>query len=111
MHNKKNWLFFAYYGNIFVGKAALLDANGKTPIGYGYAGSPNSQNRSINEVTFGWNQTLWKDPKWGAINSINQYEWLMRDPWSVATGAPKATHDSTFYMDIRYTLPGSMPKF
>ncbi len=110
-YNRKNWLLFAYYGNIYIARAALLDANGKTPIGYGYTGSSNSQNRSINEITFGFNQTIWRDARWGAINYIGQYEYLMRDPWYVATGSPKATHDSTIYMDIRYTLPGSMPKF
>ena len=40
-----------------------------------------------------------------------QYEWLERSPWSVAAGAPKNTHDNTIYMNIRYTLPGSMPNF
>ncbi len=107
----KNFLLFAYWGNIYIERAALLDANGKTPIGYGYTGSPNSQNRSINEVTFGFNQTIWKNARYGAISYIGQYEYLTRDPWYVAIGSPKATHDNTIYMDVRYTLPGSMPKF
>ena len=107
----KKLLLFGYFGNIYIEKAALLDANGKTPIGYGYTGSANSQNRDINEVTFGFNYTFWKDAKYGAMNVIGQYEWLMRDPWYVAAGAPKATHDSTIYFDVRYSLPGSMPKF
>ncbi len=32
-------------------------------------------------------------------------------PWYVAAGAPKETHDNTIYLDVRYTLPGAMPKF
>jgi hypothetical protein len=45
------------------------------------------------------------------MNVMGQYEWLQRDPWYVAVGAPKATHDSTIYVNIRYTLPGTMPNF
>ena len=32
----------------------------------GYTGSANSQNRAIQELTFGFNQTIWKDAKYGA---------------------------------------------
>jgi hypothetical protein len=87
-HSK--WQWYGYYGNIYIDRAALLDANGKTPIGYGYAGSPNSQNRSIQEFTFGFSQSLWKDSRFGALNFMGQYEYMLRAPC---------------------TLPGSMPKF
>ena len=107
----KNTLLYAYYGGIFIDKNVALDANGTTKIGYGYPGSANGQNRAIQEITFGFNQTIWSNPRYGAINFMGQYEYLTRDPWSVATGAPKNTHDNTIYTDIRYTLPGSMPKF
>ena len=107
----KKWLWYSYYGNIYVERAQLLDANGKTPIGYGYSGSPNSQNRSVNDVTFGFNDSLWKDARYGALSWMGQYEYLTRDPWYVAAGAPKSTHDNAIYFDLRYTLPGSMPKF
>ena len=107
----KKWLWYSYYGNIYVERAQLLDANGKTPIGYGYSGSPNSQNRSVNDVTFGFNDSLWKDARYGALSWMGQYEYLTRDPWYVAAGAPKGTHDNAIYFDLRYTLPGSMPKF
>ncbi|HWE50544.1 MAG TPA: hypothetical protein VG273_12170 [Bryobacteraceae bacterium] len=106
----KNTLLYAYYGGIYIGRDAAIDTNG-SKIGYGYAGSPNSMNRVINEITFGFNQTIWKNPRYGAINFMGQYEYLMRDPWAVAANAPKNTHDNTIYMNIRYTLPGSMPNF
>jgi hypothetical protein len=54
---------------------------------------------------------MWKDPRYGAINLMGQYEWLQRDPWSVVVGAPKAAHDNTVYFNVRYTLPGSIPNF
>jgi hypothetical protein len=107
----KNTLLYGYYGGIYIGRNAAYDANGKTLLGYGYTGSANSQNRAINEVSFGFNQTLWKNPRYGALNLMGQYEWLQRNPWFVAIGAPKATHDNTIFMNIRYTLPGSMPNF
>ena len=106
----KNTLFYAYYGGIYIGRNVAIDTNG-SKIGYGYAGSANSQNRSINEFTFGFNQTMWRNPRYGAINLMGQYEYLMRNPWYVAPGVPKATHDNTIYMNIRYTLPGAMPNF
>jgi hypothetical protein len=103
------FLLFAYYGGIYVGRDVALDANGTSLVGYGYHGSANSQNKAIQEVTFGWNQTVWKDAKYGAVNLIAQYEYAMRDPWYVAPNAPKATHDNTLYFDVRYTLPGTAP--
>lgn len=105
------WLLFGYYGGIYIDRETLLDANGTSKIGYGYAGSPNSQNKAIQEGTIGFNNTVWRDPRYGAINLIGQYEYLTRAPWFIAAGAPKATHDNTIYFDIRYTLPGSMPPF
>jgi hypothetical protein len=103
-------LLFGYYGGIYIDKDVVIDANGK-PVGYGYAGSANSQNKAIQEITFGFNQTMWSSPRYGAINLIGQYEYLTRNPWYIALGAPDQTHDNTIYFDIRYTLPGSMPKF
>jgi len=104
------WLIYAYYGGILIDKNVIIDANG-SKVGYGYVGSANSQNKAIQEVTFGFNQTFWRDPRYGAINLMGQYEYLTRDPWSIATGAPKNTHDNAIYINIRYTLPGSMPPF
>ena len=107
---KNNLLLYAYYGGIYIGRNVAIDANG-SKVGYGYTGSPNSQNRAINEVTFGFNQTIWANPRYGGINFMGQYEWLERAPWFVALGAPKGTHDNTIYFNVRYTLPGSMPPF
>ncbi len=104
------FLLFAYYGGIYIGKDTVIDSTGKL-VGYGYSGSANSQNHAIQEVTFGFNETVWGNPRYGAINLIGQYEYLTRDPWNLATNAPKDTHDNTIYFDVRYTLPGSMPKF
>jgi len=107
----KNTQLYGYYSGIYIGRNSAFDANGTTRIGYGYSGAPNSMNRDIQEITAGFNQTMWSDPRYGAINVMGQYEYLMRSPWFVAAGAPKATHDNTIFFNIRYTLPGSMPNF
>jgi hypothetical protein len=72
----RNTLLYAYYGGIYIGRDSAYDANGKTLIGYGYIGSPNSMNRIINEVTHGFNQTMWKNPRYGTFSLIGQYEWV-----------------------------------
>jgi len=105
----KKFMLYAYYGGIYVSRNVALDANGTSLIGYGFYKSSNSDNRAIQEVSLGFNQTIWKDAKYGAINLMGQYEYLTRDPWFVATGAPKNTHDNTIYVNVRYTLPGSAP--
>jgi hypothetical protein len=106
----KNTLLYAYYGGIYIGRNVVVDTNGSL-VGYGYRGSSNGQNRAIQEITFGFNQTLWKDPKYGALNFMGQYEYLLRSPWywaaNVAGG--KGTHDNTIFFNFRYTLPGGAP--
>jgi len=106
----KNTLLYAYYGGIYVGKDLTYTSTTAAPVGYGPISS-DGQNRMINEITFGFNQTIWKDPRYGAINVMGQYEWLEREPWFAASTAPKNTHDNTVYVNVRYTLPGSMPNF
>jgi hypothetical protein len=107
----KNSQFYAYYGGIYAGRDTALDANGKTLIGYGYAGSANSQNKTTQEATFGWTQTWWRDPKYGAFQTMFQYAYFFRDPWYVnlAAGAPRNTHEDAVWFNIRYLLPGQAP--
>ena len=107
----KNTLLYTYYGAYYIGKNTAVDANGTTKIGYGFAGSPNTDNRAIQEITFGFNHTLWKNPRYGAINAMGQYAYLTRAPWAVLAGQPKAAHDNTIFFNLRYTLPGGMPAF
>ena len=101
--------FYAYYGGIFVGRNTALDANGTSLIGYGYKGSPNSQNRTMNEITSGWNQTFFRDPKYGQVSTYLQYSYFWRNPWFVAPGAPKNAFQNAVWFDVRYTLPDSAP--
>lgn len=99
---------WAYYGGIYIGRNVAIDATGK-PVGWGFTGSSNGQNRNIQEATFGLTHTAWKDPRYGALSFIYQYEYATRSPWFVALGQPSNAHDNTVYFDIRYTLPGGPP--
>ena len=104
-------LLYAYYGAIFVGKYRVYDTNPAKPVwvGYGYEGSANSQNRQIQEGTFGFNQTLIKDAKYGAVNLMGQWAYFTRSPWVIATGAAKDTHMNEVWLNLRYTFPGAPP--
>ena len=104
-----NFAPYLYYGGVYAGRNTALDANGKTPVGYGYTGSPNSQNRSIQEITFGWTHTLWRDGRYGALQWMAQYAYFFRNPWYVAPNAPKNAHETALWFNLRYVLPGTAP--
>ncbi len=123
----KQTMFYGYYGGAYYGRdfgidcytqpippmsptgtvAACNQTFSTSPVydGYGYPKSSNSQNRSIQEGTFGIIETFWKNPHYGALSLITQYSYLTRTPWYIASGAPKNAHLSMAYADLRYTLP------
>jgi hypothetical protein len=106
----KKSLLFAYWGGVYIPKNIAVDPATNKWIGYGYPGSAAGQNRTIQEPSFGLTQTFWKDPKFGALQTILQYSYVSRDPWSVATGQPGNAHAHMIYADLRYVLPGSAPR-
>ena len=87
---------------------SALDTNGK-PVGYGYTGSASSNNRTIQEATFGLSQTFWKDPKYGALQLMFQYSYLQRNPWYVAARPAVNANVNMVFFNLRYLLPGSAP--
>jgi hypothetical protein len=104
-----NMLLYGYYGGIYIKRNIAIDPTTGNPVGYGYIGSSGGQNRSIQEGTAGFIQTFWRDPKFGALQLMGQYSYLTRNPWFVATGQPDAARSNIFYLNLRYTLPGSPP--
>jgi hypothetical protein len=108
-YTRKNSLWYALYGGVYIQRNIAFDANGTTRIGYGFTGSNNGQNRAIQEITFGLNQTLMRDSKWGAVNLMFQYSYLQRNPWFVAIGQPSDANSHMGFVNLRYTLPGSAP--
>jgi hypothetical protein len=107
----KNTFLYAYYGGLYVQRNATFDTNGTTPIGYGASGAATTanQNRSIQEETIGFNQTLWRDAKYGALNFMGQYSYLQRNPWFIPAGSDREGHLNMVFLNLRYTLPGSAP--
>jgi hypothetical protein len=79
-------------------------ANG-TYVGYGYPGSPNSQNKEIYEFTLANTYTFWKNPNYGALQLIGQISHIEREPWFVAAGAPSNANANMVWLDLRYVLP------
>lgn len=101
-------MFYGYYGGAYIGRNTALALNSSAayvPVGYGYTGSSSSNNRAIQEGTFGVIQTFWKNEHYGALQLITQYSYLTRAPWYVAPAAPKNANLSEAYADIRYVLP------
>ncbi len=107
-YTRKNIVYYALYGGVYVQRNTALDTNGRL-IGYGFGGSPNDQNRTIQEGTVGINQTLLRDSKWGALNLMLQYSYLQRNPWFVSPGQPTDANVHMGFVNVRYTLPGSAP--
>jgi hypothetical protein len=104
-----NTLLYAYYGSAYFQRNTGVYIDPKTGksslIGFGYEGSPNSQNKSIQEPTFGLIQTFWQNPRYGKLQLITQYSYLTHAPWFVAPANPKNAHLSMGYVDVRYVLP------
>jgi len=108
-YTHKNTLLYSYYGGLYVQRNVTVDANGTTPIGYGYVGSPPGQNRAVQQITFGTSQNFWRDAKYGALTLMSQYSYLVRNPWFIAAGAPRNANLNMVFLNLRYTLPGSAP--
>ncbi|HXM10494.1 MAG TPA: hypothetical protein VN946_11145 [Terriglobales bacterium] len=103
--------FAMYYAGDYFQRNFFPDttntANPTTIIGYGGPGSPNTNNRAIQQATFDWLLTFWKHPRYGALQFYTQYSYLTRAPWFVAAGEPKNAHLSMVYMGFRYVLPST----
>ncbi|HLW55529.1 MAG TPA: hypothetical protein VKW06_22060 [Candidatus Angelobacter sp.] len=102
-------LFALYYGAAYFQRNFFLDtsagAKANTFIGFGGPNSANSNNRSLQQPTFDWTQTFWRNPQYGALQLITQTSYLTRSPWFVALGAPKNAHLVMVYTSMRYVLP------
>ena len=101
-------LLFGYYGGEYFQRNFAADITTATPgkfAGFGFPGSANSNNRAVQEGTFGWTQTFWKHQQYGALQLITQASYLTRSPWFVAAGAPKNAHLTMGWVNLRYVLP------
>src|SRR5271156_263051 len=103
--------FAVYYGADYYGHNFFPDTTNTTHpgaiIGYGGPGSPNTNNRAIQQITFDWLLTFWKSERFGALQYYTQYSYLTRAPWFVAPDDPKNAHLSMVYVGVRYVLPST----
>ncbi len=106
----KSTLLYGYYGQIYYGQANVWDPLAKKFVGYGCPGCSSGNNRAIEEITFGLQQVLWKDPRYGALSILGQYSYLLRDPWYFSGTTPNQANTNMIFVDLRYTLPGAPPK-
>ena len=104
----KRLQIYGYYGGVFIARNTALDTN-KSLIGYGYSGSPDSHNRTTQELTAGLNQTVWQDPRYGGLFFMLQYAYFVRNPWFLAPNSPRNAHETAVWFNLRYTLPGAPP--
>jgi hypothetical protein len=60
----RNTQLFGYYGGVYIGRNVAQDfvSGAFIPIGYGYSGSPNTQNRAIQQITGGFIQSSGRIP-------------------------------------------------
>jgi len=103
--------FGVYYGGAYFQRNAFPDITSaavtKPIIGFGGVNeaNPGIQNRSIQEITLDWTQTLWKNPQYGALLFVTQTSYVTRSPWFVAVGTPKNAHLTMGYVSLKYVLP------
>jgi hypothetical protein len=116
--------FGFYYGGFYAARNAFADItapNGATSIscapgqaaslkpciGFGGTNSANSANRAIQEGSFDWTQTMWRNPQYGALQLVTQTSYVTRAPWFVATtpGTPKNAHLMMGYVSLKYVIP------
>lgn len=104
----KKTLFGFYAGAMYAQRNTGVDltkAGAPAFIGFGGPNSANTNNRVIQEVTFDWNQTFWKNPQYGSVFLINQVSYISRAAWVVPAGAPKNAHLTQVFVSLRYALP------
>jgi len=101
----------AYYGLDYYGRNFFPDttntAHPDTIIGFGGPGSPNTNNRTVEEITLDLIHAFWKSERYGTFQYYTQYSYLSRDPWFVTPGDPKNAHLSMVYTGFRYVLPSA----
>ena len=95
--------FFAYYGGTYFNRNYTVVSPGNY-LGFGFPGS-SSANRQFQEPNFGYYYTFWRNPRYGALQFIGEYAYLLRAPWSVPAGTPSIAHAHMIFGSMRFTLP------
>jgi hypothetical protein len=105
----KNVDIAAYYSGGWAKRAFYLQPNG-IYVGYGFPGSPDLDNRQIQEATLIAAWRIVKTENRGSVQYSTQFSWLSRTPYNsvpalIGTGQ---YHSATAYLvfsQLRYNLP------
>jgi len=103
----RNLRLWSYYGGTYIGRNVAIDPANGQPVGYGYTGSPDNHNRSIQELTAGFTRAFSINPGYGSLQFIGQYSWIVRHPWYVTSARPTGADVNMFYLTFRYVLPAA----
>jgi hypothetical protein len=102
-YTRRATLAYGYYGYVSFDQQVATDVDG-TPIGFGVPGST-SANHTLHEFTLGVTQTIFRDPRTGALQVLAQYSNVARTPFSVPAGTPSHATLNMVLIDVRYILP------
>lgn len=92
-----------YYSGLISDSSYSQDVDGGY-IGFGFPGSPNSNNRKIQELTGTFSTLTVTTENRGSAQIGIQVSWLKREPWSRGNGPPDASA-FMFFAQVRYNLP------
>jgi hypothetical protein len=102
--NRNNVIALTYSGAYFA-RMFSTDPSTGSLVGYGFAGSANSNNRLLKQGTLATQTILWTRPGYGSVQVITQSSYIQRAPWYLAPGTPKDAHAFVGYANLRYVLP------
>jgi hypothetical protein len=92
-----------YYSGSDTDKQSATDTDG-TFIGFGFPGSSNANNKTIQELTLTASLLSFRSPNRGSAQINLQYSWLERKPWESGAG-PSSASMHLFFVQVRYNLP------
>jgi hypothetical protein len=103
----KNVSVATYYSGGWAQKASYWQPDG-TYIGYGFPGSPDLDNRQIQEATLVATWRIVKTENRGSVQFASQFSWLQRTPYYPVRGpfGPIVSEQPyLWFSQIRYNLP------
>lgn len=92
-----------YYSGVHADDTWVVDTDGRN-IGFGFPGSSNAVNKTIDEVTATVSYLAVRTDNRGSAQVNFQTSWLRREPWSQGNG-PDSARAFLFFAQVRYNLP------
>jgi hypothetical protein len=80
----------ADHGGTWIDRNSTFDPVAFQPVGYGYSGSPDSQNRTIQEVAAGFQRVSWNKPNYGLSASALRIPGMSAAPGTSRRGGLQA---------------------